>query len=304
MFVTMFSITVELQSGMENVLTVAERIKEGFATLTRAERQLANVMLENYPASSLGTVVSLSEAAKVSTPTVVRLAKKLGFGGFPEMQRSIHEEIGDTLKSPIEKHDSIPSIDEKSHLLDRFADAVVNNIRQTVTQIDEKTFNDVVDVLSDQNRSLYIVGGRISHSIAEYMFTHMQVIRANVTMVEPNANSWSHYVINMKPGDTLVVFDIRRYENDILTLAEIARSREVNLILFTDQWGSPVVKLAQHVFHARIEAPSAWDSTVAITFLVEALVEAIQSATWSETSNRMKDLEVLLDKAKLFKKFV
>ncbi|MBA5763149.1 MurR/RpiR family transcriptional regulator [Vibrio sp. 404] len=285
-------------------LTVAERIKEKFSVLTRAERQLANVMLENYPASSLGNVASIAEAAKVSTPTVVRLAKKLDFTGFPDMQRSIHEEIGDTLKNPIEKRASISNIDQQSHLLGRFAEAVMNNIQQTVAQVDEESFNQVVDALSNQNSSLYIVGGRISHSIAEYMFTHMQVIRANVTMVEPNANRWSHYVINMKPGDTLVVFDIRRYENDILTLAEIARSRNVKLVLFTDQWGSPVTKFSQHVFHARIEAPSAWDSTVAITFLVEALVEAVQSATWADTSNRMKDLEVLLDRVKLFKKFV
>lgn len=283
---------------------VSQRIMERFLSLTRAERQLANTMLENYPASSLGTVVSLSEAAGVSSPTVVRLAKKLGFAGFPDMQRTIHEEIGDTLKSPIEKHDSIQNVDKKLHLLDRFADMAINNIRQTVAQVDEAMLNQVVEVLSDQERSLYIVGGRISHSIAEYMFTHMQVVRANVTMVGPNANCWSHYVINMKPGDTLVVFDIRRYENDILTLAELVRSRGVNVILFTDQWGSPVGKLAQHVFHARIEAPSAWDSTISITFLVEALVEAVQSSIWPETSNRMRDLEGLLDKAKLFKKFV
>ncbi|WP_446615814.1 MurR/RpiR family transcriptional regulator [Vibrio alfacsensis] len=285
-------------------MTVADRIKEKFSQLTRAEKQLANVMLESYPASSLGTVVSISEAAKISTPTVVRLAKKLGFTGFPDMQRSIHEEIGATLKNPIEKRASLLNVDQKSHLLGRFADAVVNNIQQTVAQMDEDAFNQVVEVLSNQHHSLYMVGGRISYSIAEYMFTHMQVIRPNVTMIEPSANRWSHYAINMKSGDTLVVFDIRRYENDILTLAEIARSRNVNVVLFTDQWGSPVAKFAQHVFHARIEAPSAWDSTVAITFLVEVLVEAVQSATWADTSNRMKDLEVLLDRAKLFKKFV
>ncbi|WP_162929939.1 MurR/RpiR family transcriptional regulator [Vibrio sp. Evd11] len=285
-------------------MTVSEKIKEKFSTLTRAERQLANVMLDNYPASSLGTVVSIAEAAKVSNPTVVRLAKKLDFMGFSDMQRSLHEEIGDTLKNPIEKHASISNADPSSHLLGRFSHAVINNIQQTVAQIDEESFNQVVDTLINPNSSLYIVGGRISHSIAEYMFTHMQVIRANVTMVEPNANRWSHYVINMNPGDTLVVFDIRRYENDILTLAEIAQSRDVRLVLFTDQWGSPVSKFSQHVFHARIEAPSAWDSNVAITFLVEALVEAVQSATWSDTSSRMKDLEVLLDRVKLFKKFV
>ncbi len=284
-------------------MTVADKIKEAFTSLTRAEKQLANIMLESYPLSAMGTVVSLSEAAKVSTPTAGRMARKLGFKGFPDMQRQIKSELGDTLSNPLEKHDRIVTSGD-GHILSQFADAVMNNILQTVSQIDTADFDRVVESVSRTENTLYIVGGRITHSLAEYFYTHMQVIRPNVTLVEPNANSWPHYVINMRPGDVLVVFDIRRYENDILTLAEIARSRNVELILFTDQWGSPATKIAQHVFHSRIEVPSAWDSTVAVSFLLEALIEAVQSTIWPDTRNRMKDLEALLDKARLFRKFV
>ena len=38
--------------------TVAERIHGKSDTLTRAERQLANAMLENYPVSGLGSITA------------------------------------------------------------------------------------------------------------------------------------------------------------------------------------------------------------------------------------------------------
>ena len=56
-------------------LTVAERIRDRFQELTRAERQLANAILANYPVSGLGSITALAETSGVSTPTAVRMAK-------------------------------------------------------------------------------------------------------------------------------------------------------------------------------------------------------------------------------------
>jgi DNA-binding MurR/RpiR family transcriptional regulator len=36
------------------------------------------------------------------------------------------------------------------------------------------------------------------------------------------------------------VFDIRRYENQSLTMGEMAHNRGAKLVLFTDQWRSPL----------------------------------------------------------------
>jgi DNA-binding MurR/RpiR family transcriptional regulator len=132
----------------------------------------------------------------------------------------------------------------------------------------------------------------------------LQVIRPDVTLIASNANMWPHYVLNMRKGDVLVAFDIRRYERDILKLAEMAASKGVTLVLFTDQWGSPAAKHATHSVNCRIEAPSAWDSSVVSMFIVEALIAAIQNATWRETKQRMKTLEDLFDQTKMFRKFI
>ena len=285
-------------------LTVAERIRSKFERLTRAERQLANAIMENYPVSGLGSITTIAEASDVSTPTVVRMAKKLGFAGFPQLQAALRAELKATLSSPIAKHNLWAENAPDTHILNRFAGAVMENMRQTLRQIDPEVFNAAAQVLSEPNRAVHVVGGRITRSLADYFFTHMQVVRSGLTLVASNSNTWPHYVLNMNEGDVLVAFDVRRYEHDILRLAEMAAAKGVILILFTDQWGSPAAKHATHSFHARIEAPSAWDSSVVTMFIVEALISAVETLTWDETKDRMKTLEDLFDHTKMFRKFI
>lgn len=283
--------------------TVAERMRADFAELTRAERQLANAMLANYPVLGLDSITAVAQASGVSTPTVVRMAKKLGFAGFPEMQAALRGELEATISNPIARRDRwAPAPD--THILNRFAGQVMENLRQTLHQLSPETFNAAVALLSDRGRTIHVVGGRITRSLADYLFTHMHVIRSGVTLIAPNSNTWPHYVLDMKEGDVLVAFDMRRYEQELLRLAEMSRSKGAEVILFTDQWGSPVAKQATHAFHARIEAPSAWDSSVVTLFIVEAVIAAVQEAGWDETRMRMKLLEDLIDQTRMFRKFV
>ena len=69
--------------------TAQERIRRIFGSLTRAERQLTDAILDNYPMSGLGSITRLAEKAGVSTPTVARTVQKLGFSGFPEFQEAL-----------------------------------------------------------------------------------------------------------------------------------------------------------------------------------------------------------------------
>ena len=282
--------------------TLAERMRGTFESLTRAERQLAAAMLENYPMLGLESITVVAETARVSTPTVLRMAKKLGYTGFPEMQGALRAELQATLSGPIAKQDRWTQSAPQEHIVNRFADAVTDNMRRTLAHLDPDEFDAVAALLASHRQQVQIVGGRITRSLAEYFFTHLQVIRPNVTLVASNSNAWPHYLLNLNEGDILVAFDIRRYENDLENLANMAKERKAKIILFTDQWGSPVSKLADHTFHARIEAPSAWDSTVVIMFIVEALISAIETRNWSRTHDRMRELEELFGRTRLFRK--
>jgi DNA-binding MurR/RpiR family transcriptional regulator len=283
-------------------MTVSDVISARFTSLTRAEKQLAETLLDNYPVSGLGSITTVAENARVSTPTVARMVQKLGFRGFPDFQSRLHQELEATISNPISKHDRWAANAPGTHILNRFADAIMNNMRATLAQIETQEFDGAAALIADRKRSIYLVGGRITAALADYFFTHLQVIRSGVTQIAANSSSWPHYVLDMKPGDVLIIFDIRRYEQEMETLAKIARDRGVEIILFTDQWSSPVAKSARRIFRIQIEAPSAWDSSVVILFAVEALIEAVQSSIWDETRDRMKTLEALFDSTRLFRK--
>jgi DNA-binding MurR/RpiR family transcriptional regulator len=282
--------------------TVSDVIRVRYDTLTRAEKQLADSLLENYPVSGLGSITVIAENAGVSTPTVARMVQKLGYKGYPEFQLHLHQELEATLSNPIAKHDRWASNAPGMHILNRFADAITANLRETLSELDTTTFEGAAALLRDRSRNIYFVGGRITGALAEYFFTHMQVIRQKTTLISNNSSSWPQYVLNMRAGDVLMIFDIRRYEQEMATLAEAAKANGVVIILFTDVWVSPVAKYAKHVFKVKIEAPSAWDSSVVTLFVVEALIEAVQSAAWEETRERMNSLEGLFERSRLFRR--
>ncbi|MCJ8518460.1 DNA-binding MurR/RpiR family transcriptional regulator [Pseudorhizobium tarimense] len=282
--------------------TVSDAIRTRYDDLTRAERQLADRILENYPVSGLGSITAIAENAGVSTPTVARMVQKLGFKGYPEFQSRLHHELEETISNPIAKHDRWALNAPGTHILNRFADAITANLRETLSDLDTKTFEDAAALLGDRDRSIYFVGGRITCALAEYFFTHMQVIRPKTTLISTNSSSWPQHVLNMNRGDVLVIFDIRRYEQEMATLAEVAKSSGIVIILMTDVWGSPVAQHARHIFRVRIEAPSAWDSSVVTLFVVEALIEAVQSCAWDKTRQRMNSLEELFERSRLFRR--
>ncbi|MGE4610909.1 MAG: MurR/RpiR family transcriptional regulator [Paracoccaceae bacterium] len=288
----------------EPTTTIAEKLQSKFDSLTRAERQLTNSLLDNYPVSGLASITTVAQNADVSTPTVARMVQKLGFKGYSEFQRALRGELEARISNPIAKHDNWAATAPETHVLNRFTEAVIENMRQTLGQIDPEKFDDACTMLADPERSVSIVGGRITRALADYMFTHLQVAREGVGLIPPNSNTWPHYVLDMKAGDVLVVFDIRRYEHDILRLAQLAKERGAEIILFTDQWSSPVSKIATHRFNCRIEVPSAWDSSTTTMLIVETVIASVQDLTWDGTSDRMEKLEELFDRTKLFRKFI
>lgn len=283
--------------------TIAERLQIAFDSLTRAERQLADSLLHNYPVSGLSSITQVAQNAQVSTPTVVRMVQKLGFSGFPAFQAALRDELEAQISDPISKRNTWARKAPEAHILNRFTEAVIGNIGQTLTQIDPEMFERCCALLADPNRGVYVVGGRITRALADYFFLHMQVLRADVTHIQSISNAWPHYLLDVKADDVVVIFDVRRYENSTLKLAEMARERGAQIVLFTDQWRSPVHDLADCTFCGRIVVPSAWDSSVTLLLMLETVIADVQERTWDATRDRMEALEDMFDRTRFFRKF-
>ena len=282
--------------------TVGEKLRRQFDELTRAERQLADVLLSHYPSAGLNSITALARDADVSTPTVARLVKKLGFSGYRAFQDSLRAELDARVSSPISKHESWAYESNGRHILHRFADVTLDNLQATLNRLDTAAFDRIAELMADPDRQILIAGGRITKSLADYLYNHLQVVRSRVEAAPLGSSGWPHQLLNMQAQDVLVVFDIRRYERELVQCAEMARERGLWIVLLTDQWGSPVAQFADHTLHARVEAPSAWDSAADTLVMIEALVAAIETLDWGRTRRRMEALEELFDRTGMLRK--
>ncbi|SIS96421.1 MurR/RpiR family transcriptional regulator [Neptunomonas antarctica] len=286
----------------DNSHTIAELLRSQLNKFSPAEMKIVNHLQANYPMSGLVSITELSENCGVSTPTVMRTLKKIDYSSFPTFQKALKDELQQTLSDPIAKHDKWATDAPESHVLNKVADTVTTNLRHSLNQISHEQFDAIIDLLAQQDQALHIVGGRITSAFARYLNTHLEVIRENVYLFPEAVALWPHHMLKIKPNDVMIVFDVRRYEQDLITISKLADTRGAKIILFTDQWLSPIAGYATHTLPIRIEGKSGWDSGVVTLFFAEAIVVALEEKLWAQTSARMRELEDMFDLTERFKK--
>ena len=79
---------------------VAERISDRMDSMPAGERRAAQTLIANYPVIGLKTVAEFSQAAGVSSPTILRFVARLGFQNYPEFQSALQDELAAQLQSP------------------------------------------------------------------------------------------------------------------------------------------------------------------------------------------------------------
>ena len=252
--------------------SIAERIRRDLGGMTPNERRAAHRLLADYPVAGLDTVAAFGAAAGVSGPSVLRMVAKLGFGSYGAFQKGLRAELAARLATPLMKGGDIAGDDR----LARFAEAAIGNIRETAANVASDEFDAVVKLLADPNRPIHVLGGRFTDPIADYLVAHLRVLRPRVRRIEGTAMNWLDQLLDIGKRDVVIIFDIRRYSTDIAAFAEKAARRGATVALFTDQWLSPVSRVAKHVLPAHVAAPSVWDSSAGLLLLVEA---ALSDAT-------------------------
>lgn len=275
--------------------TIAEKLRFKAGELTAAERKLMAALFADYPVAGLSSMSEFARQAAVSTPSVLRLAKKLGFSGFPAFQEALRAELSARLQNPIAKHDRWSAEAPDTHILNRFATAAMENLSGSLKLLDHRSFDAVAALLADRRNRIHLTGGRITHALATYLFTHLNMARPGVALLPSAPAIWPQQLLDIGRGDVLVVFDIRRYDARMLEFAASARERGARIVLITDQWISPIARLAVHSLTLRIEAPSSWDSNIVPLFVAEALIAATVNARWPQTQARIRELESLAD---------
>ena len=270
--------------------SIAELLNDRIDSMPAGERSAAQTLIANYPVLGLKTVAEFSAQAGVSSPTILRFVNRLGFQSYSDFQSRLQDELAAQLQSPHHRNE------QSKQAVDTAYPAVehtLENIRESFRHLGEKQLKQVVAALSNAKGNVYLIGGRFTDPIAQYMTTHLTIIRPNVFHLGGQESMWRDRLLDMGKRDVLVVFDIRRYQESLLKLSEKARGRGVEVVLVTDQWLSPIARVSRHVLAGRIAVPSAWDSSAALFVLAETIIREMTRVLEKDSAARIAELEAL-----------
>ena len=271
--------------------TIAEKMRAKAGSLTEAERKLSHALQADYPMRGLHSMPEFARVAGVSTPSVLRFAKKLGFSGFPEFQAALRQELSAQLSNPIARQEQWAAEAPKGHVLNRFAQAAMENLKNSLGIFDHRSFDAIVALLGSPKLKVHVLGGRITGTLAQYLAIHLQMARGNVELVPAAQSLWPQHLLEIGKGSVVVVFDVRRYDVSMREFAASAKRRGAKIVLITDQWMSPISSFAMHSLPVRIEVPTSWDSNIVSLFVAEALVAGVVERDWPRTQGRINALE-------------
>ncbi|CAN7681499.1 MurR/RpiR family transcriptional regulator [Mesorhizobium caraganae] len=272
------------------ISSIAELISDRIGTMPAGERRAAQTLIANYPLIGLKTVAEFSTAAGVSSPTILRFVSRLGFQNYPEFQSALQDELAAQLQSPASRTLNPAS---PSGAISPMLEATLDNMRETFRHLSDRQLADIAARLAERRGKTFLIGGRFTDPLARYMAAHLAIIQPDVYHLAGQESIWRDRLIDMGKRDVLVIFDIRRYQDSLVRFAETAHQRGVQIVLFTDQWLSPIARFARHVIAGRTAVPSAWDSSAALFVVAETLIGAVTRQLEADSAKRIRDLESL-----------
>jgi DNA-binding MurR/RpiR family transcriptional regulator len=262
--------------------------------LTPSEDRIASVILDGYPQSALLTAQAIAKKAGTSPATVSRLAAKLGYHDFAEMQGALRQALRVQLSSPSERLLAQSGQSKRAAaLLDQVVDLEVNNLRRTMELTDRGKLEEFVARLSGPRRGrVYVAGSKKASVVARYFAVQLVQLRPRVRLLRTD-DTLADQLLDLVPGDMVVVFEPRRATKHIAKLVETVRLSGATVAVFTDERPPAVLAESDFVFPTAVDGVSMFDSYAGLFALCATILAALIGRNPREARLRAERLESL-----------
>jgi DNA-binding MurR/RpiR family transcriptional regulator len=279
--------------------TIQDMIINRSPDFSKNQKILANFIIENLQTIPLLPVNEVARKAGVSTATVVRFARLLGFQGYLDFRNHLSELLREKL-SPLEKYrNSISHKEEYVNPLEKVVQTVTSNIDLTLAQNDLQEFKHIARHIREAS-GIYCLGMGISHYLAEIMAYLLKLYMKKSFALSNDSPSFPEQMILMSPDDLLIVFSFPPYSRPTVEAAELANKFKIPVIAFTDKKTAPVVAYAQHTLVALTDNILFTNSLGGIAVLMNALVTELAFTEEKKVIDGLEKIDTFINDKRYF----
>lgn len=253
--------------------TLLQRIASA-SSLTPSERRVAQFYEDTLPRSALLNLAEVCRATGVSSATVARFARRLGYPDFRALSLSLEREVQELLALPGDRLRAQPGIDPGPALLRaRFGQAEAD-LRETLDRLDDEEFDAVARLVADSTRPLVLAAVASGLPFLRYLELLASYLRGDVTLLD-GTDRWAHGLAGLTDRSVVLATAFDRSPVAIQRLLRHARGRGATTILITNRRGSPLLADADLSLFVASGSDSVFRSRAGLLVLLEALLDVM-----------------------------
>lgn len=270
------------------------RINEHSDHFSKGQRKIANYLTEHFERSVYLTAAKLSEIVGVSESTVVRFAIELGYDGYPSFQKALEEIVKSELTPRQRMELTAEKINKKNkHPLKVIMERDADRIHKTLTEVNFHDFDKVVEAMSVAKK-IYILAGRSSSALGNFMYFYLNLMKFDVEFVETGSKSEIfEQLIKGDKNSLCFCISFPRYSKRTIQGIEYAKRLGMATVSLTDSGLAPVGKYSDYSLLAKSDMISVVDSLVGPMTIINGLLVALSLANKEEILQNFDDLERL-----------
>lgn len=275
----------------------AESIRLEMGAMTRSERQVATFVLGHMNDIVFCTLDELAKQTDVSTTSVLRFCRRLGFDGFKQFQQTIRTDLK---YSPdlLDKFHRASDAQLKNAMLAQTIQQGILCIQETFQELPFPLLTDAVNYIADARR-VYTFGMRESQALAYYAYSRLLTVRGDVFLYQEGYCGNVETLLSVTDEDVFVVYLFHRYTRQTVRLLEILHKRGVKTILITSAPVDTVARFAAVLLPCRVDANGIKNSALAPICLADYLCNALAMVNAESTLQRMKQSEDLFSSSEI-----
>ena len=213
------------------------RIRFQLPSLPRAEKVVAEALLENPEAIMNLTLANLARETGSSDASIIRFCKRMGYHGYSDFRQAILSssvDNNDTQQEEINLQDDMPTILKK----------VFQSNMQTLTDtlsLVTSNYEDALSAMADA-KSIHFFG--VGDAFAVCQSSHMKTLRMGIP-----GSAYSDVMCqlltaaNMGPEDVAVAVSYEGRSRNVVEAMRMAKSKGATTICITKMNKSPLMKV-------------------------------------------------------------
>jgi DNA-binding MurR/RpiR family transcriptional regulator len=261
-------------------------VADASAKLTSNDERIVAYILEHPGEVPFMTAEALGQAVGVSRAAIVRLAYRLGYGGFTHLRDVARDEFqgaeqfqGNSIISRFLATDSAA-----------FSDV---NVRQDIQNL-LLTHRLVGEALPKAAAAIsgaaavHVIGSREDFGLAFLLHRSLHYIRPSVRLTD---EGFPDEIYQMTMEDTAVALIFRRYPKLSVALLKEAKARGAKTVLITNMPAREFAEHADHVLPTATDSPMLYRSMVATVAVIQSLVAEVANLEPDRTRESLEAYE-------------